>query len=66
MEGNDQRGDDVATATRTLKQKAYHGVREFFAIAGVVLALFAVYKSVILAQHHIDGMSHGLARVVQA
>jgi hypothetical protein len=59
-------GDSVSEAKRTLKQRAFHGMREYLVISGylfVVFALFATYKSVILAQHHIDFAPHGLALI---
>jgi hypothetical protein len=56
----------VSEAKRTLKQRAVHGMREYLVISFylfVVFALFATYKSVILAQHHIDFAPHGLALI---
>ena len=53
-------------AKRTLKQKAVHEAREYFIISlylFVVFALFALYKSVILAEHHIDFALHGFALI---
>ena len=51
----------VAT-TRTLKQRAYQGIKEYLVISCylcVVFGLFAVYKSVILREHHIPLTSQG-------
>ena len=53
-------------AKRTLKQKAVHEVREYLVISlylFVVFSLFVFYKSVILAEHHIDFALHGLALI---
>lgn len=44
------------TSKPTLKQKAYHELKEFLGIAlyfWVILALFALYRSVTLAEEHI-------------
>ena len=44
-----------------LKQKVVHEVREYFLMAFylyVVFSLFVVYKSLILAEHHIDFVRH--------
>ena len=49
---------------RTLKQRAYHGFKEYLIISCylcVVFSLFAVYRSVILAEHHIAITSQGFA-----
>jgi len=56
----------MSAPNRTLKQKAYHGMKEYLAIAfylWVVFGLFVVYKEVILAQHHIAFAPHGLALI---
>jgi hypothetical protein len=53
-------------AKRTLKQKAVHEAREYVVISlylFVVLSLFVFYKSVILAEHHIDFTLHGFALI---
>lgn len=53
-------------AKGTLKQRALHEAREFVGIAlylFVVFALFEAYKSVILAEHHIEFAPHGLALI---
>lgn len=49
-----------------LKQRAYQHMREFLVIAfylWVLFALLEVHKSVILREHHIDAVSHGLALI---
>ena len=49
-----------------LKQKVVHEVREYFLMAFylyVVFSLFVVYKSLILAEHHIDFVRHGVALI---
>ena len=51
-------------AHRTLKQKAYHELKEFFGIAlylWVILALFQLYRSVLLAEEHISLAHQGFA-----
>jgi hypothetical protein len=53
-------------AKRTLKQKAVDEVREYLVISlylFVVFSLFVFYKSVILAEHHIDFAPHGFALI---
>jgi hypothetical protein len=58
-------GDDNMNAPNpTLKQRAYHGMKEYIAISfylWVVFALLVLHKSVILAEHHIAFASHGFA-----
>ena len=54
----------MGTKSETLKQKAYHELREYFVIVlylWVVFGLFLLYKSVILAEEHIDFAAKGLA-----
>jgi hypothetical protein len=54
----------VDTLPRTLKQKAYHELKEFFGIAlylWVILALFQLYRSVLLAEEHISLAHQGFA-----
>ncbi len=54
----------MSDLTRTLKRRAVHEVREYVVISlylFVVFSLFIVYKSMILAQHHIDFERHGFA-----
>jgi hypothetical protein len=56
----------VHTPKRTLRQRVYHEMLEFFAIAAylwVVFALFLLYKSVILAEHHIPFAAEGFALI---
>jgi hypothetical protein len=56
----------LSEAKRTLKQRVFHGMREYLLIAFylfVVFSLFAIYKSVILAEDHIDFAPHGLALI---
>ncbi|HXY48240.1 MAG TPA: hypothetical protein VEI01_02235 [Terriglobales bacterium] len=56
----------MSTSSRTLKEKAYHELKEFLVIAlylWVVFGLFLVYKSVILNEEHIDYLAHGLALI---
>ena len=58
--------DTVSDAKRTLKRKAVHEAREYVVISlylFVVFSLFVVYKSVILAEHHIDFALHGFALI---
>jgi hypothetical protein len=57
-------GNNVNATNRTLKQKAYQGIKEYLVISCylcVVFSLFALYKSVILAEHHIAIASQGFA-----
>lgn len=56
----------MSDAKRTLKQKALHQAREYLVISlypFVVFCLFVFYKSVILAEHHIDFALHGFALI---
>jgi hypothetical protein len=56
----------VSELKQTLKQKAVHEVREYLIISLYLFAmfsLFVIYKSVILAEHHIDFALHGLALI---
>ena len=51
-------------SNRTLKQKAYQGIKEYLVISCylcIVFSLFALYRSVILAEHHIAIASQGFA-----
>jgi hypothetical protein len=63
--GTFQLGDNNMNATTsTLKQRAYQGIKEYLVISCylcVVFSLFAIYKSVILAEHHIAIASQGFA-----
>jgi hypothetical protein len=57
-------GNNMNASNRTLKQKAYQGVKEYLVISCylcIVFSLFALYKSVILAEHHIAIASQGFA-----
>ena len=50
----------------TLKQRAFRGAREYLIISVylfIVFSLFVVYKSVILAQQHIEFEPQGLALI---
>jgi len=56
----------MSEAKRTLKQRAVHGMREYLVISFylfVVLSLFTMYKSVILAQQNIGFAPHGFALI---
>jgi hypothetical protein len=56
----------VSDSHQHLKQKVVHGTREYLVISFylfVVFSLFEVYKSLILAEHHIDYTLHGLALI---
>jgi hypothetical protein len=59
----------VDTSPRTLKQKAYHELKEFFGIAlylWVILALFQLYRSVLLAEEHISVVAHQGFAIINA
>ena len=54
----------MGTSAGTLKQKAYHEMKEFLVIAlylWIVLGAFLVYRSVILSRPYFDITSHGFA-----
>lgn len=54
------------TSSRTLKQRAYHEIKEYLVITlylWVVFVLFRVHESVVLAEHRVDYARHGLAFV---
>jgi len=56
----------MATPSRTPKQRAYEQVKEFIVVAlylWLVFGLFILYKSVVLAEHHIKFAYHGLALI---
>jgi hypothetical protein len=56
----------VSHSKQPLRQKVVHEVREYFVIAFylfVVFSLLMVYKSLVLAEHHIDFVSHGVALI---
>jgi hypothetical protein len=49
---------------RTLKQKAYQGLKEYLAIClylWLVFGLFVLYKSVLLSEQHFSLLAHGIA-----
>jgi len=59
----------VDTSHRTLKQKAYHELMEFLAIAlylWVILALFQLYRSLLLSEEHISVVAHQWFAVINA
>jgi hypothetical protein len=60
-------GDNNMDASKpTLKQKAWRGIKEYFAISlylWVIFGLFVIYQSVILAQHGIPYAMHGFALI---
>ena len=54
---------------RTLKQKAYHELKEFFGIAlylWVILALFQLYRSLLLREEHISAVAHQGFAIINA
>jgi hypothetical protein len=56
----------VSEIRRTLKQRVFHGMREYLIISlylFVVFSLFATYKAVILAEHQIKIVPQGLALI---
>ena len=56
----------MATATKTLKQKAYVELKEFLVIVlylWVVFGLFVLYKSVLLKEEHISSLATGFALI---
>lgn len=56
----------MSDAKRSIKQKAVHEVREYLVISlylFVVFSLFVLYKSMILAEYHIDFALHGFALI---
>jgi hypothetical protein len=57
------------TSKPTLKQKAYHELKEFFGIAlylWVILALFQLYRSLLLSEEHISAIAHQGFAVINA
>lgn len=57
------------TSHRTLKQKAYHELKEFFGIAlylWVILALFQLYRSVLLSEEHVTAVVHQGFAIINA
>jgi hypothetical protein len=56
----------VSETKLTLKQRAFRGAKDYLMISFylfVVFALFAIYKSVILAEQHIEFEPQGLALI---
>lgn len=54
---------------RTLKQKAYHELKEFFGIAlylWVILALFQFYRSLLLKEEHVSVVVHQGFAIINA
>jgi hypothetical protein len=54
----------MADQPKTLKERAYHELKEFlvrFVYLWLFLAMFTVYKSIALAEHGIEFVSHGTA-----
>jgi len=59
----------VDTSHRTLKQKAYHELKEFLGIAlylWVILALFQFYRSLLLREEHISVVVHQGFAIINA
>jgi hypothetical protein len=59
----------VDTSKPTLKQKAYHELKEFAGIAfylWVILALFQLYRSLLLREEHITVVAHQWFAVINA
>ena len=57
------------TSHRTLKQKAYHELKEFLGIAlylWVILALFQLYRSLLLREEHINAVVHQGFAIINA
>ena len=57
------------TSHRTLKQKAYHELKEFFGIAlylWIILALFQLYRSLLLSEEHISVVAHQGFAIINA
>ncbi|MBV8073572.1 MAG: hypothetical protein JO270_26995 [Acidobacteriaceae bacterium] len=56
----------MATTSQSLKQRVHHGIREFLVITlylWVIFVLFDVYKSVLVAQYHIDNAAKSFALI---
>jgi hypothetical protein len=54
----------MAEPNRSLKQKAYQGLKEYLAIScylWLVFGLFVLYKSVLESEHHFSFVAHGVA-----
>jgi hypothetical protein len=59
----------VETSKPTLKQKAYHELKEFLGIAlylWVILALFQLYRSLLLSEEHISAVAHQGFAIINA
>jgi hypothetical protein len=59
----------VDTSKPTLKQKAYHELKEFFGIAlylWVILALFQFYRSLLLREEHMSVVVHQGFAIINA
>jgi hypothetical protein len=59
----------VDTSHGTLKQKAYHELKEFLGIAlylWVILALFQLYRSLLLSEEHVTAVVHQGFAVINA
>jgi len=57
------------TSHPTLKQRAYHELKEFFWIAlylWVILALFQLYRSLLLSEEHISVVAHQGFAIINA
>ena len=57
------------TSKPTLKQKAYHELKEFFVIAlylWVILALFQLYRSLLLREEHVSVVAHQWFALINA
>jgi len=66
LETGSRGGDTVSEAKRTLKQRVFHGMREYLVISiylFVVFSLFTIYKAVILAQQNIGFAPQGFALI---
>jgi hypothetical protein len=64
-----QGGPDVDSSHKTLKEKAYHELKEFFWIAlylWVILALFQLYRSMLLREEHINAVAHQGFAIINA
>ena len=56
----------MSATSHTLRQRAYHELREYLVIVlylWLIFALFLLYKSVILAENHISFTAKGLALI---
>ena len=59
----------VDTSKPTLKQKAYHELKEFLGIAlylWVILALFQLYRSLLLREEHLSAVAHQGFAIINA